>query len=88
LSNDLDILIQEENSMQKWEYLVVDTEHLMQYNFRVVRINTQNIAGNSIGFEEYLTSIGEQGWELLISQPIKAFGINGNRLIFKRPKAN
>ncbi len=77
--------------MQKWEYLSVISEALEYVGvLRVRYVNGTELDKWKKGphLNEILNSWGEEGWEL-VSEVISfndAGRINGNRLIFKRPK--
>ena len=72
--------------MQKWEYLVVDTQNTFQTSFTVVADHGSE-AAEGIEITEYLPSLGRHGWELVCSHRLEAalFG-SGERFFFKRPK--
>ncbi len=78
--------------MSKWEYLLVDTQNTVQTQFSVMAIAGPNQAalvqqwGNK-DIALFLPELGELGWELTFCYPLKAFGLTGQRMLFKRPKS-
>lgn len=50
--------------MQKWEYLIVDTQNVVQKDFSVIdQFGPTGVLGGDI--TQSLPAIGEQGWELV-----------------------
>jgi hypothetical protein len=72
--------------MQKWEYLIVDTNNTVQTMFEIIDSSgNENVA--KVDITGCLPYLGERGWELIACHTLKAFSIDGQRLIFKRPKS-
>ena len=72
--------------MQKWEYLIVDTNNSVQTAFEIIDYSgNENVTKGDI--TGCLPHLGERGWELVACHPLKAFSLDGQRLIFKRPRS-
>ena len=85
--------------MAKWEYLSVTFLNVTQadFSFSTVEASTlpesQAIANDlsakkALGLVQCLNALGEKGWELSFSLPLKAFSIpqGSAKLILKRQK--
>lgn len=81
--------------MQKWEYLIVDTNNTAQTTFYVMSLSSDReiIAGDQTlskmvnqDITVVMPQLGLAGWELVCCHPSKAFSISGQRLFFKRVK--
>ena len=86
--------------MAKWEYLSVDVLNIAQASFSLGSVEagtpaeSQAIASHLknakkvVGIVQCLNELGERGWELSFSLPLKAFSIpqGSAKLILKRQK--